>query len=60
MGTDLEPYRRLFTRFRERILGQRSAVDPVPATFADGVANQAVLDAVRASAASGAWVKVAG
>ncbi len=60
MGTDLEPYARLFGRFRAQILGEPAPADPVPATFADGVANQAVLDAVRASSASGAWVKVAG
>jgi predicted dehydrogenase len=59
MGTDLEPYTRLFTRFRERALHEPSAADPAPATFADAVANQAVLDAVRAAAASGEWVKVA-
>jgi predicted dehydrogenase len=58
MGTDLEPYTRLFARFRERIRREPSAPDPVPATFADAVANQAVLDAVRASAASGAWARV--
>jgi len=59
MGTDLEPYTRLFARFRERIRHEPSPADPAPATFADAVANQAVLDAVRASSASQAWVKVA-
>jgi len=59
MGTDLEPYTRLFTRFREQIAGEPSPADPVAATFADGVANQAVLDAVRQSSRTGAWVTVA-
>ena len=58
MGTDLEPYTRLFRRFRERILGDDSSGDPAEATFADGVANQRVLDAVRSGASSGAWVNV--
>ena len=58
MGTDLAPYTRLFTRFRELIVSGPSASDPAPATFADGVANQAVLDAIRAASASGAWVDV--
>jgi hypothetical protein len=58
MGTDLEPYTRLFRRFRERILGDDSSGDPAEATFADGVANQRVLDAVRSGASSGAWVDV--
>jgi len=59
MGTDLEPYTRLFTRFRERVLDEPSPGDPPAAKFVDAVANQAVLDAVRAAAASGSWVKVA-
>jgi hypothetical protein len=33
-------------------------VDPAPATFADGVAGQAVLDAVRRSAAERRWVDI--
>jgi len=59
MGTDLEPYTRLFTRFRERIVGDESPGDPVAATFDDGVANQSVLDAIRASSSSGTRVEVA-
>jgi predicted dehydrogenase len=59
MGTDLEPYTRLFARMRERIMGAPSPVDPVAATFSDGVANQSVLDAIRAASASGTWVNVA-
>jgi predicted dehydrogenase len=58
MGTDLAPYTRLFTRFRKLIVAGPSTSDPAAATFADGVANQAVLDAVRAASASGTWVEV--
>jgi len=58
MGTDLEPYTRLFARMRERIVGEPSPADPALATFTDGVANQAVLDAIRASSAAGTWVAV--
>jgi predicted dehydrogenase len=58
MGTDLEPYTRLCSRLREQILGLPTPADPVAATFSDGVANQAILDAIRAASASGAWVDV--
>ena len=58
MGTDLEPYTRLFARMRARIRGEATPRDPTEATFVDGVANQAVLDAVRASATSASWVDV--
>jgi predicted dehydrogenase len=60
MGTDQAPYTRLFTEFRARIAGEPPGADPVAATFADGVANQAVLDAVHAASSSGAWAKVGG
>jgi predicted dehydrogenase len=60
MGTDLEPYTRLFARMRARIAGDSTSLDPVEATFVDGVANQAVLDAVRAAATSDTWVHVSG
>jgi predicted dehydrogenase len=59
MGIDLAPYTRLYGVLRDRALGRPVADDPVPATFADGVAGQAVLDAVRASsAAGGEWKPV--
>jgi predicted dehydrogenase len=35
------------------------ATDPRPATFADGVADMAVLDAIRRSAAEHTWATVA-
>jgi predicted dehydrogenase len=57
-GIDLSPYTRLYTLFRDRILGNSVAPDPVGATFADGVAGQAVLDAVRRSSHEQAWVAV--
>jgi predicted dehydrogenase len=43
---------------RDRILGRATAADPAPATFADGVAGQAVLDAVRQSAREQRWIDV--
>jgi predicted dehydrogenase len=58
-GLDLGPYTCLAAAFRDRILGRPVAADPRPATFADGVAGMAVLDAARYSAlAHGAWVDV--
>jgi hypothetical protein len=43
---------------RERILGHDVPDDPRAGTFADGVANQAVVDAIRAASATRAWVDV--
>jgi len=58
-GIDMGPYTRLFTTFRDRILGRPVPEDPVPATFADAVADMDVLDAIRQSAASGGrWVEL--
>jgi predicted dehydrogenase len=59
-GIDLGPFTRLCEVFRDRILGRPVADDPIPPTFADGVANMAVLDAIRRSAALGRSVAVAG
>jgi predicted dehydrogenase len=57
-GVEYGPYVRLASAFRDRILGYAVA-DPQPATFADGVAQMEVLDAIRASAAAGGtWVMV--
>ncbi len=59
MGIDLEPYTRLYGVLRDRALGRRVSEEPAAASFADGVAGQAVLDAIRASsAAGGAWKTV--
>jgi len=57
-GIDFGPYARLYERFRDLILGRPIPADPVPATFADGVAGMAVLDAIRQSATEGSWVNV--
>lgn len=58
-GLDLAPYTRLASVFRQRILGRPDPEGPAPATFADGVAAMEVLDAIRPSAPTGAWVPVA-
>ena len=59
MGIDLVPYTRLYERLRTEAAGIAVVDDPVAATFADGVAGQGVLDAIRASsAAGGAWTPV--
>jgi predicted dehydrogenase len=59
-GMDFGPYTRLCEHFRARIEGVAPPAGPEPATFVDGVANMAVLDAVRASAGrGGVWVEVA-
>jgi len=58
MGIDLGPYTRLYETFRERILGRPVADDPRAATFADGVAIQAVLDAIRQSSREKAWIAI--
>jgi predicted dehydrogenase len=57
-GVEYGPYTRLAATFRDKIRGVPS-VGPEPATFADGVAQMAVLDAVRHSAAHGGeWTDV--
>ena len=48
-GLDLGPYTRLAEHFRARIEGQDPPAGPNPATFADGVADMVVLDAIRRS-----------
>ena len=58
-GMDLAPYTRLYERMRDRILGYDTPSDPAAGTFVDGVANQAVVDAIRASSAQGSWTSVA-
>jgi predicted dehydrogenase len=58
MGIDLGPYTRLYETFRDRILGRPVAEDPRAATFADGVAIQAVLDAIRRSSKERCWVEI--
>ena len=59
MGIDLGPYTRLYEVLRARIDGRPVAADPAPATFADGVACQLVMDAIHASSdAGGEWVGI--
>jgi predicted dehydrogenase len=58
-GIDYGPYVRLCEHFRARIEGHDAPAGGQPATFVDGVAGMAVLDAVRASdAAGGMFVEV--
>jgi len=57
-GTDLAPYTRLIERMRARIEGRDDNDAPPLATFRDGVAGQAVIDAMRASAKQERWVNV--
>ncbi len=57
-GVEYGPYVRLAAAFRDRILG-RPVAGPEPATFVDGVAQMAVLDAITSSAAAGGrWTAV--
>lgn len=49
---ELGPYTRLCEALRAAMDGKAASVVPLP-TFADGVASMEVLDAIRASAASG-------
>jgi predicted dehydrogenase len=57
-GIDLAPYTRLFGSLHARISGTPLPDDPAPATFADGVANMVVIDAIRQSARDHAWVDI--
>ena len=59
-GLDLGPYTRLAEHFRARIRGDVPPPGPAPATFADGVTDMVVLDAMRAAAASGRTVALDG
>lgn len=56
MGIDLGPYTRLYEEFRRRLAGEPAGRDPRPASFADGVAIQRVLDAIRTSSREARWV----
>ena len=58
MGIDLAPYTRLYEAFAARIQGREIPSDPVPPTFADGVAVQAVLDAIRRSSREKRWIDI--
>jgi predicted dehydrogenase len=58
MGIDRHPYARLYGVLRSRMAGRAVPDEPPPATFADGVAGMAVLDAIRRADAEGTWVDV--
>ena len=58
MGIDLAPFTRLFQLLAARMRGEGGAEDPAPATFADGAAVMAVLDAIRRSSRERRWVAV--
>lgn len=57
-GSEIGPATRMYQTLRDLIAGKPLPPGgPRPATFADGVANMAVIDAIRASAADGGrWV----
>jgi predicted dehydrogenase len=58
-GVDLAYFTRLYERMRARILDIPTGQDPPAATFADGAACQAVLDAARLSSKEGGrWIDV--
>jgi predicted dehydrogenase len=59
-GMDLGPYTRLAGVLRDRIEGRTPPAEPQAATFADGVLDMAMVDAIRASAAEGREVQVEG
>jgi predicted dehydrogenase len=57
-GVEYGPYTRLTAAFRDLIAG-KDVAGPAPATFADGVAQMAVLEAIMASASGGGrWTAV--
>jgi predicted dehydrogenase len=57
-GMDFGPYTRLAEIFRDRILGKEVPPEPKAADFSDGIAQMAVLDAIRRSAAERSRVEV--
>ena len=58
MGMDLAPYTKLFEVMRARIQGEPDPPGPSAADFADGLALQRVLDAVRVSDREHRWVEI--
>jgi predicted dehydrogenase len=57
-GADLAPYTRLFEAMRERIRGGPVRDSPPIATFREGVAVQAVVDAIKRSSAERSWITI--
>ena len=58
MGIDRHPYARLYGVLRARMAGRPVPDEPPAATFADGVAGMAVLDAIRRADAERTWIDV--
>ena len=58
MGIDIGPFTKLFAHMRDTIQGKATPPDPSPGTFADGVALQRIMDAIRRSNATGSWEKL--
>jgi predicted dehydrogenase len=58
MGIDIGPFTKLFSHMRDTILGVPTASYPEPGTFADGVALQRIMDAIRRSDANDSWEKL--
>ena len=58
MGIDIGPLTRLCARTRDTIQRKATPPDPSPGTFADGVALQRIMDAIRRSSATGSWEKL--
>jgi len=58
LGVDVAPYARLFGEMRRRIAGEAIDALEAAATFADAACGQAVMDAVRRSAAERRWVDI--
>ncbi len=58
MGIDLAPFTRIFETLAARMRGEPGITDPEPASFADGLAVQKVLDAAHLSSAEQRWVAI--
>jgi predicted dehydrogenase len=58
-GIDMGPFTRLFQVLRARSRGEAVPDDPAPATFADGVADMVILDAIHQSSAERRWIDIA-
>jgi len=59
-GFDVAPYAKLFAEMKARIEGREPPIPERAGTFRDAAAGQAVLDAVRKSAAEQRWINVEG
>jgi predicted dehydrogenase len=57
-GFDVAPYARLFAEMKARIEGREPAIPERAGDFRDAACGQAVLDAIRRSAAERQWVDV--